>query len=424
MDKSNRQHGGPGQAARERDVQRSSGPAPGKVTRTSKLSPDSGAAVQRKPAPAGSPSSSPQSGSPRDAAADSWMDAAHRGATAVQRKADPVQREEKGGATTQAAATEEAAPDKPKYVVSDKKAFIRDDNFQKVEGDKTIPRWTEVVVEKTATNGSTEYSYVTSPDGSTVYGWTSSSNLYSLSWNPKDHEETYKKLGTAYNDQMQAVDPAKTRADLIKSGTGVKAVVDKYYPNSTDPAKLDTSFKGKVDKMIAGFQAQGITASANAGLRHPLRSTVFHYAIAVAAAADENIIHEANAVSTKYGIPIDWAHTNDAGAIDLKTSKAKAGEVKAEFGIKKDAAAGIKDFGGTISNHNNGKAVDLSLSFSFSKTKEIKVGDKTYSVDPALQRQDTIPNISQDGLTLFGSDQYGLKRAIDTDPVHWSESGR
>lgn len=419
MDNGNRQHGGPGQAAEQREVQRSSGPAPGKVTRTSKLSPDSGPAIQRKAAPVGTPSSSPQSGSPRDPSADSWMDAAHRGATALQMRAAPVQRDE-----GEAGATEATATDKPKYVVSDKQAIIRDDKFQKVEGDKTIPRWTEVVVEKTAKDGSAEYSYATSPDGSTVYGWTASSNLYSLSWNPKDNEEAYKKLGTAYNDQMQAVDPAKTRADLIKSGTGVKSVVDKYYPNSTDPAKLDTSFKAKVDKMIAGFQGQGITATANAGLRHPLRSTVFHYAIAVAAAADENIIHEANAVATKYGIPIDWAHTGEAGAIDLKTSKAKAEQVKAEFGISKDAAAGIKDFKGTISNHNNGKAVDLSLSFSFSKTKEIKVGDKTYSVDPALQKQKTIPSIAQDGLTLFGSDQYGLKRAIDTDSVHWSESGR
>jgi hypothetical protein len=417
MDKSNRQHGGPGQAAGEREVQRSSGPAPGKVTRTSKLSPGGAQATQRKAAPVGI--SSPQSRSPRDPMADSWMDAAHRGVTALQMQEAPAQRDE-----AEEGATEEAATDKPKYVVSDKKAVIRDDKFQPVEGAKTIPRWTEVVVEKTAKNGSAEYSYVTSPDGSVVHGWTASSNLYGLSWNPKDNEEAYKKLGTAYNDQMQAVDPAKTRADLIKSGTGVRAIVDKYYPNSTDPAKLDSSFKGKVDKMIAGFQSHGITATANAGLRHPLRSTVFHYAIAVAAASDENIIREANAVATKYGIPIDWAHTDEAGAIDLKTSKAKAEEVKAEFAISKDAAAGIKDFKGTISNHNNGKAVDLSLSFSFSKTKEITVGDKTYSVDPALQKQKTIPSIAQDGLTLFGSDQYGLKRAIDTDSVHWSESGR
>lgn len=35
---------------------------------------------------------------------------------------------------------------------------------------------TAVVIEK---NGTAEYSYVTSPDGSTVHGWTASSNLYS-----------------------------------------------------------------------------------------------------------------------------------------------------------------------------------------------------------------------------------------------------
>lgn len=57
-------------------------PAPGKVTRTSKLSGGHGAAVQRKPAEA-SAASGPGSRPSREPANDTWMDMAHRGMTAL-----------------------------------------------------------------------------------------------------------------------------------------------------------------------------------------------------------------------------------------------------------------------------------------------------------------------------------------------------
>lgn len=335
---------------------------------------------------------------------------------AFQLMANPIQRETPEGETAETAVE--------KYVVSDGKAIIRDEEFKKLDPEQTIPKWTEVQIIETKKSGSTEYAKVKSYDGATEYGWTAKSNLYSLSWNPKDNETAYTGVSDVYNEQMQAVDPVATRADLIKSGTGVKALADKYYPNSTDPEKLASDFKTKVDAMIAGFSAQGISASKSAGLRHPLRSTIFHYAIAVAAASSDDIIHEANAVMTKYGIPIDWSHTATDGSIDRATCKSKAEEVKTEFSISKDAAAGIKDFGGTISNHNNGRAVDLTLTFSFSTPKTITVGDKTYIVDPAVSGNKNITNIESDPLTLFGKEQYGLTRALPNDGVHWSVSGR
>lgn len=88
------------------ETQRAPGPTPGKVTPASRLSSGRDAAVQRKAAaPA---SAAPQARSLADLSADSWMDAAHRGSSALAESA-PVQRQE----TTQPGV---AAADYPKVV--------------------------------------------------------------------------------------------------------------------------------------------------------------------------------------------------------------------------------------------------------------------------------------------------------------------
>ena len=83
MAKGHRQGGGPEQAAESRQPQRVSRPAPGKVTRTSKLPPGGGPAVQRKAAAPASGAAGSQGRSLWDLTMDSGMDAAHRGVTAL-----------------------------------------------------------------------------------------------------------------------------------------------------------------------------------------------------------------------------------------------------------------------------------------------------------------------------------------------------
>lgn len=84
MDKDDRQNGSPEQAEGSRESQRSTRPAPGKVTRTSKLSPDRGQAVQRKAADESAPgAAAPQALSGWDLTMAPHMDAAHRGVTAL-----------------------------------------------------------------------------------------------------------------------------------------------------------------------------------------------------------------------------------------------------------------------------------------------------------------------------------------------------
>jgi predicted chitinase len=310
---------------------------------------------------------------------------------------------------------------KEKFVVSDGKAYLRDDKFEKLPGDKTIPKWTEVIVEKTATSGKSTYSYVTSVDGATKWGWTASSNLYSLKFDAKGHEKELKAVSSSYYDMLAGLD--LSRDGLALSGTGAIAKVDALYPNQTDPKYLDKDFRAKMDVMLAGWKTNGIHATANAGLRHPMRSVVFNYCLAISASATEDKIHEANAVCTKYGIPVDWAHKKEDGTIDLVASKKGAQEMKTKYKLNKKAARGVTDFGGTVSNHNVGKAVDLTLSFDFSEKKDITVNGTVYSVTPSVETPALIADVGSTALSKMGKEQYGLTRAIDDDTMHWSYKG-
>jgi hypothetical protein len=83
MDKDDRQNGSPEQVDGSREPQRSTRPAPGKVTRTSKLSSGRGQAIQRKEAAPAPAAEAPPARSSADFTADPWMDASHRGVTAL-----------------------------------------------------------------------------------------------------------------------------------------------------------------------------------------------------------------------------------------------------------------------------------------------------------------------------------------------------
>jgi hypothetical protein len=82
MEKGDRQNGSPEQVGAGHEPQRASRPAPGKVTHTSTLAPGRGPAAQRKAAP-GAGTATPPARSAWELTTDPWMDAAHRGATAL-----------------------------------------------------------------------------------------------------------------------------------------------------------------------------------------------------------------------------------------------------------------------------------------------------------------------------------------------------
>jgi Domain of unknown function (DUF4157) len=82
MEKGDKENGRPEQMTGSHEPQRVPRPAPGKVARTSKLSPGRGLAAQRKAATARIEATPARS--VREVNRDSWMDAAHRGVTAGQ----------------------------------------------------------------------------------------------------------------------------------------------------------------------------------------------------------------------------------------------------------------------------------------------------------------------------------------------------
>jgi hypothetical protein len=83
MEKDERQRGGPEQVTGSGESQPASRPAPGKVTRTSRLTPSRGPAVQHKTATPAPGPGGPPARSAWDLTMDPWMDAAHRGVTAL-----------------------------------------------------------------------------------------------------------------------------------------------------------------------------------------------------------------------------------------------------------------------------------------------------------------------------------------------------
>lgn len=108
MQRDDWKQGGAEEAHGDQGQHRAQRAAPGKVTRTSKLSPGREGTIQRKAAPGGTDAAGPRSRSLWDFTMDPWMDAAHRGVSAlsdrngspagetaphaqvVQRQADPL----------------------------------------------------------------------------------------------------------------------------------------------------------------------------------------------------------------------------------------------------------------------------------------------------------------------------------------------
>lgn len=89
MEKDDRQNGSLEQVDGNREPQRAPRPAPGKVTRTSKLSSGRGELVQRKAAASTPAAASQPARSSGDFTMDPWMDASHRGVTALAERGHP-----------------------------------------------------------------------------------------------------------------------------------------------------------------------------------------------------------------------------------------------------------------------------------------------------------------------------------------------
>lgn len=200
-----------------------------------------------------------------------------------------------------------------------------------------------------------------------------------------------------------------------KSGAHWKAVADANWPNSTSLADLEAGFSADLAAFIGVLGANGIRHEITAGLRPPERSYLFHWCVKVAKGkvAPKD-------VPAMAGVDIVWDHGNDAA------SRAGAQALADAFDLVGIAAH--------PSNHNGGKAVDMKLDFSglanstLTYTKNGQTVTRTIKTDDEARigvkaKGKTISDIAARELSKAGAD-FGVKRALDNDIVHWSRTGR
>jgi hypothetical protein len=120
------------------------------------------------------------------------------------------------------------------------------------------------------------------------------------------------------------------------------------------------------------------------------------------------------------GVDIVWDHGNDAA------SRAAAEALANAFGLVGVAAH--------PSNHNAGTAVDMKLDFSGNATNSLTYAKDGKTVTRTIKTDDearvgvkakgkSIANIEKRELSKAGAD-FGVKRKVDSDIVHWSRTGR
>jgi hypothetical protein len=208
-------------------------------------------------------------------------------------------------------------------------------------------------------------------------------------------------------------DPAKL------SGAQWKAKADANWADSKSLDDLNSGFKASMDKFLAMLTANNITTGEYTTKRPAERAYLLHYSVEV-----KNGTTAPKDVPKQDGVDIIWDHGDDA------KSKTAAGEMADAFGIVGPAAL--------ISNHIAGNAIDMKFDF----TKMTKDKDGNYTITYKLGEKDvsrklqiddeavlgvaakgkTIASIGDRELSKAGED-FGVKRHIDNDIVHWSTTG-
>jgi hypothetical protein len=200
------------------------------------------------------------------------------------------------------------------------------------------------------------------------------------------------------------------------SGAHWKQIADDRWGGATpDIAELESSFGADLTAFLDMLAANNITYQLASGYRPPERSYLFHYCVKVAKGKIKP-----SKVPAMAGVDIVWDHGN------LAASKAGAQALADEFGLVGVAAH--------PSNHNSGTAVDMKLDFSGNSSTKITYSVGGKSVTRTIKTSDearvgvsargkSISGIASRELSKAGAD-FGVKRAVDSDIVHWSRSGR
>ncbi len=171
------------------------------------------------------------------------------------------------------------------------------------------------------------------------------------------------------------------------------------YPNSARVADLDSSFKPKVKAFIAALEEAKAKVRIASTLRNPQRAAVMHWAFKVA-----NGKTKPKDVPKIAGVTIEWDHGDD------KASIAAAKDMVGASGFN------IKYQPSLTSRHIEGKAIDMTITWSKSLTIKNKKGEEV-TIDSSPRNGAGNKDLHKLGAT------YGVNKLV-SDPPHWSTDGK
>lgn len=172
--------------------------------------------------------------------------------------------------------------------------------------------------------------------------------------------------------------------------------------NSSSVSDLDLTFRTKVKAFIKALKDAGATVKVSATKRSDKRAYLFHWSWKIS----QGKCKPADAKSMN-GVDIQWDHG------DLAKSKAGALEMVKGFGL---AVPPRSLFAPSLSsNHIDGKAIDMTISWK----DDLKVKNKDGTETTVTYMQSVNKNTA---LHKVG-ESYGVKK-LKSDAPHWSYNGR
>ena len=170
------------------------------------------------------------------------------------------------------------------------------------------------------------------------------------------------------------------------------------WSNTTELTALDPSWRPRVEAFIAGLRAAGAEVRITAGLRHPNRAFLMHYAWGVA--HGQYTPSQANQVCRGRGIHIDWDHG------DVAASRTAAQALVAAFDLVHQASI--------TSNHIRGLAIDMEIS---NLPASITMNGHTYTTQLGASGEAAARSVAPIGRAM------GVIWLGPADVVHWSHDG-
>jgi hypothetical protein len=199
--------------------------------------------------------------------------------------------------------------------------------------------------------------------------------------------------------QQPQPEPPRATGHLQRSGAEWVGIANANgWTNSTAFSALAPSWGPSAQAFVEGLRVAGAEVHVTAGLRHPNRAFLMHYAWGVA--RSQYTPAQANAACRGRGIHIEWDHGATAA------SRAAAQALVDAFGLVHQASI--------TSNHIHGLAIDMEIS---NLPPRITMNGRTYTTLRDASGEAAARSVAPIGRAM-GVNWFG-----PGDIVHWSHDG-